>query len=56
MQVLKFGGSSVANAENIGKVAVIVSKAMNRFYFRRRNIQTVYIYFSSRKNNRNTVE
>jgi aspartokinase/homoserine dehydrogenase 1 len=30
MQVLKFGGSSVANAENIGKVAVIVSKAIQK--------------------------
>lgn len=30
MQVLKFGGSSVANAENIGKVAVIVSKTIQK--------------------------
>ncbi|MFN3300975.1 MAG: bifunctional aspartate kinase/homoserine dehydrogenase I [Sediminibacterium sp.] len=30
MQVLKFGGSSVANAENISKVAVIVSKAIQK--------------------------
>lgn len=30
MQVLKFGGSSVANAENIGKVALIVSKAIQK--------------------------
>jgi aspartokinase/homoserine dehydrogenase 1 len=28
MQVLKFGGSSVANAENIGKVVAIVAKAV----------------------------
>lgn len=30
MQVLKFGGSSVANAENISKVAAIVSKAVEK--------------------------
>lgn len=30
MQVLKFGGSSVANAENISKVAAIVSKAVQK--------------------------
>lgn len=30
MQVLKFGGSSVANAENIKKVSVIVQQAMKR--------------------------
>lgn len=30
MQVLKFGGSSVANAENISKVSVIVKKAIQK--------------------------
>ncbi|MBO7623499.1 MAG: hypothetical protein J6S64_05635, partial [Bacteroidales bacterium] len=30
MQVLKFGGSSVANANNISKVVEIVSKAVER--------------------------
>lgn len=30
MQVLKFGGSSVANAENINKVAVVIKKAILR--------------------------
>ncbi|HEY4337167.1 MAG TPA: bifunctional aspartate kinase/homoserine dehydrogenase I [Puia sp.] len=30
MQVLKFGGSSVANAENIGKVIAIVRQALTR--------------------------
>ena len=29
MQVLKFGGSSVANAENINKVVTITAKAIN---------------------------
>src|ERR1700743_1714025 len=30
MQVLKFGGSSVANAENINKVITIVQKALQK--------------------------
>ena len=30
MQVLKFGGTSVANAENINKVVDIVKKATQR--------------------------
>ena len=30
MQVLKFGGSSVANAQNMAKVVDIVSKAVDR--------------------------
>ena len=30
MQVLKFGGSSVANAENMSKVVDIVTKAVDR--------------------------
>ena len=30
MQVLKFGGSSVANAENINKVVSIVTKAIQK--------------------------
>lgn len=30
MQVLKFGGTSVANAENIGKVAAVVSNAAQK--------------------------
>ena len=30
MQVLKFGGSSVANAENINKVVSIVNKAIQK--------------------------
>ena len=30
MQVLKFGGTSVANAENINKVTIIVQQAIER--------------------------
>ena len=30
MQVMKFGGTSVANAENMSKVVDIVSKAVDR--------------------------
>ena len=30
MQVLKFGGSSVANADNMSKVVDIVTKAVDR--------------------------
>ena len=30
MQVMKFGGTSVANAENMSKVVNIVSKAVER--------------------------
>ena len=30
MQVLKFGGTSVANADNINKVVAIVQKALQR--------------------------
>ena len=30
MQVLKFGGSSVANAENISKCMAIIRKAMEK--------------------------